>query len=264
MKNILVPIGSTDNSINTLQYAIDFAETINAKVFVMRAYKVLTKAGAFVTADDTMQRETNLYLRTMINAVDTKTVTIKMITAKGNVLESITSIDRELGIDLIIMGPKSNSIKEEVFLGNTSGSVLKQTDIPMLIVPEGYNFTPFKKVLTAFKSGIVNKKGVLEPLQKVLSSFKPISNLLLVKTPSYTDADLVLNSELDAVKSELTITENATTFQGVLEHFQTHNPDLLCVFRRKRGFFQKLWETNTILKKEFYCNIPVLVLRGKL
>jgi len=59
MKNILVPIGSTDNSINTLQYAIDFAETISAKVFVMRAYKVLTKAGAFVTADDTMQRENN-------------------------------------------------------------------------------------------------------------------------------------------------------------------------------------------------------------
>ena len=61
MKHILVPIGSTENSINTLQYAINFAEAINAKVFVMRAYKVLTKAEAFVNADDTMQRETNLY-----------------------------------------------------------------------------------------------------------------------------------------------------------------------------------------------------------
>ena len=117
MKHILVPIGSSDNSINTLQYAIDFAATIKAKVFVMRAYRILSKAGAFVNADDTMQRETNLYLRTMINAVDRKEVTIKMISAKGNVLESITSINRELNIDLIIMGPKSNSIKEEFFLG---------------------------------------------------------------------------------------------------------------------------------------------------
>ena len=263
MKHILVPIGSSDNSINTLQYAINFAEAMNAKVFVMRAYKILSKAGAFVNADDTMQRETNLYLRTMINSVDRKNVAIKMITAKGNVLESITSINRELNIDLIIMGPKSNSIKDEMFLGNTSGSVLKQTNIPMLIVPENYTFSPIKKVLTAFKSGIINKQGVLDPLKKVLNSFSATSNLLLVKTPSYTDKDLKLDTELEAVKTELTTTENATTFQGVLEHFQSHNPDLLCVFRRNRGFFQKLWETNTILKKEFHCNIPLLVLRGK-
>jgi len=264
MKYILVPIGSTENSINTLQYAIDFANNINAKIFVMRAYKILSKAGAFVNADNTMQRETNLYLRSMINAVDRKGVTIKMITAKGNVMESITSIDRELGIDLIIMGPKSNSIKEEVFLGNTTGSVLKQTNIPMLIIPEKYIFTPLNRVLTAFKSGVINKEGVLEPLQKIITLFKPSCNLLLVKTPSYKDENLVLDPALDAIKTKLTITENATTFQGVLEHFQSQNPDLLCVFRRKRGFFQKLWETNTILKKEFHCNIPLLVLKGKL
>ncbi|CAM1350188.1 universal stress protein [Tenacibaculum insulae] len=264
MKHILVPIGSSENSINTLQYAIDFAATINAKVFVMRAYKILSKAGAFVTADDTMQRETNLYLRTMINAVDKKNVTINMISAKGNVLESITAINRKLHIDLIILGPKSNSIKEEVFLGNTSGSILKKTDIPMLVIPEGYVFSPIKKVLTAFKSGIVNQTNVLAPLHKIITTFNAISNLLLVKTPSYTEEDLIIDADLKKEKNSLTITENATTFQGVLEHFQSHNPDLLCVFRRKRGFFQKLWEKNTILKKEFYCTIPVLVLRGKL
>ncbi len=264
MKHILVPIGSTDNSMSTLQYAIDFAKAMNAKVFVMRAYRVLSKAGAFVNADDTMQRETNLYLRTLINAVDRKGVPIKMISAKGNVLESITSINRELNIDLIIMGPKSNSIKEEVFLGSTSGSILKHTDIPMLVIPEGYKFSSIKSVLTAFKSGVMNKKNVLDPLHKIIATFIASSNLLLVKTPNYTEEDLVLDTELKSTQNNITITENATIFQGVLEHFQSHNPDLLCVFRRKRGFFQKLWEKNTILKKEFHCNIPLLVLRGKL
>ena len=35
MKHILVPIGSTENAKNILQYAIDFATEINAKVFVL-------------------------------------------------------------------------------------------------------------------------------------------------------------------------------------------------------------------------------------
>lgn len=133
----------------------------------------------------------------------------------------------------------------------------------MLIVPESYVFKPFNAILTAFRTGIVNKKNVLDPLKFIKNKFNPVINLLLVKTPKYVDEDLILNEQLESLKSSLTITENATTFQGVLEHFQSHQPDMLCVFRRKRGFFNKLWEKNTILKKEFHCNIPLLVLGGK-
>lgn len=263
MKNILVPIGSSENSINTLQYAIDFANEVGAAIFVLRAYNVQSKAGTIIDVNAILERESNLYMRSMINNVDRKGKDIQLISAKGNVVDSIASIDKEIGIDLIMMGPKSNSIKEEVFLGATSGSVVKQSDIPVLIVPESYVFKPFNSVLTAFKSGVVNRKDVLNPLQFVKNKFNPVINLLLVKTPGYVDADLVIDAALNSLKSSLKITENATTFQGVLEHFQSNNPDMLCVFRRKRGFFKKLWEKNTILKKEFHCSVPLLVLSGK-
>lgn len=263
MKNILVPIGSSENSVNTLQYAIDFACEIDANVFVLRAYNVQPKAGIIINVDGILKRESNLYLRSVINAANRKGKNIQLITAKGNVLDSIDSVEKEIGIDLIVMGPKSNSIKEEVFLGSTSGSVVKQSNIPVLIVPEAYVFKPFNAILTAFRTGIVNKENVLDPLKFIKNKFNPVINLLLVKTPKHVDEDLILNEELESLKSSLTITENATTFQGVLEHFQSHQPDMLCVFRRKRGFFNKLWEKNTILKKEFHCNIPLLVLGGK-
>ena len=263
MKNILVPIGSTENSINTLQYAIDFAVEVNADVFVLRAYNILSKVGTIKDVDSILERESNLYMRSMINAVDRKGKEIKLISAKGNVVDSIAAVQKEIGIDLIMMGPKSNSIKEEVFLGNTSGSVVKQSNIPVLIVPESYTYKAFNTVLTAFKSGTVNKEGAIEPLNFIKQSFNPVVNLLLVKTPGYSEQDLIIDERLLAVKFSLKITENATTFQGVLEHFQSNNPDMLCVFRRKRGFFKKLWEKNTILKKEFHCSVPLLVLSGK-
>lgn len=263
MKNILVPIGSSENSINTLQYAIDFANEVGADIFVLRAYNVQSKAGTIIDVNAILERESNLYMRAMINSVDRKGKDIQLISAKGNVVDSIASVHKEIGIDLIMMGPKSNSIREEVFLGATSGSVVKQSDIPVLIVPESYVFKPFNSVLTAFKSGVISKNDVLMPLQFVKNKFNPVINLLLVKTPGYVDEDLVIDEALNSLKSSLKITENATTFQGVLEHFQSNNPDMLCVFRRKRGFFKKLWEKNTILKKEFHCSVPLLVLNGK-
>ncbi|WP_299671440.1 universal stress protein [uncultured Polaribacter sp.] len=263
MKHILVPIGSTESAKNTLQYAIDFAEDIHANIFVFRAYSSHAKAGTMINVDAIIERETNLYLKTMVNACDRKNVVIKLISAKGSVVDSVEAIDNELGIDLIIVGAKSNSIKEELFLGRTAGSLVKQTNVPLLAVPDGYTYAPVSNILMAFKSGIVKSKTVLKPLQFIIDKFKAKVHLLLVKTPNYTEEDLVLHKDLKEIQGTLTFTENATTFQGVLEHIKTHNPDMLCVFRRKRGFFKKLWEKNTILKEEFYSKVPLLVLKGK-
>ena len=263
MKHILVPIGSRKNASNTLQYAIDLAKEVHAKIYVFRAYKALSKTGTLINMNAILERETNLYLRAMIQSIDTKNVDVKMISAKGGTIESIHTVHEELGIDLIVVGPRSNSIKEEVFLGNTSGSIVKQTTIPVLIVPESYQFKPFKLALTAFKSGKLEKKGVLVPLQEIQKNFQTKVNLLLVKTPDYKEEDLKIDMSLKAIQNTFSTTENMTTFQGVLEHFQSNNPDLLCVFRRKRGFFQKLWEKNTVMKSEFHCTIPLLILSGK-
>ena len=263
MKHILVPIGSTENASNTLQYAIDLASEMNAKVLVSRAYKVVSRAGTIINVDSIVARETQLYLRAIISSVDTKGVDVKVLSVKGGTLESIKTVNSEIGIDLVVVGTKSNSIKDEVFLGSTTGSIVRQTELPVLVVPTGYQFKPLQVSLAAFKSGRLNKEGVLSPLQEIKKTFDTKVNLLLVKTPDYKEEDLTLDKELTEIQHSLTTTENATTYQGVLEHFQSHNPDLLCVFRRKKGFFKKLWEKNTILKSEFYCPIPLLVLRGK-
>ena len=263
MQHILVPIGFTESAQNTLQYAIDFAAEINAKVFVFRAYSAQSKAGTIINITGIIERETNLYLRTMVKSVDTKDVDVKLISAKGSVVDSVLAIDDDLGIDLIIVGAKSNSIKEELFLGKTAGSIVKQTNITVLTVPENYSYKPLKNILMAFKSGVIKSKTALKPLQIIVNKFASQVNLLLVKTPDYSDNDLIINKNLEKLQSTLTVTENATTFQGVLEHFQTHNPDMLCVFRRKRGFFKKLWEKNTVLKEEFHTSVPLLILKGE-
>lgn len=263
MNHILVPIGSSENAQNTLQYAIDFAAAVGAKVFVFRAYKVISKAGTIINIDEIVARETSLYLRSVVNLVDTKDVDVKIISGQGSAVDSILAVEKELGIDLVITEPKSNSIKEEVFLGSTSGSIVKNTQIPVLVVPEGNTFKPFASVLTAFKSGKLKKEGMLTPLASIVKAFGTKVNLLLVKTPDYREDDLILNEELTDIQDSFAVTENVTIFQGVLEHFQSNNPDLLCVFRRKRGFFQKLWESNTVLKSEFHCSIPMLILNGQ-
>ncbi len=262
MKNILVPIGIS-NTGETLQYAVDFAFEFSAQVFVMDVFTVSAKAGSLANISEKVAKSSKERLKEIIDKVDVKGTAIKIATYNGDIADGLIEIDTELGIDLIILAPRSNDIKEELYLGNTTGKIIKKTDISALIVPKGTVFKPFKTTLTAFKSGILKKKRMLEPLLTIQKKFNTSINLLLVKTPGYTKDDLKVDPALIDISEQLTLTENATTYQGVLEHFQSQHPDLLCVFRRKRGFFKKLWEKNTILKSEFFVKTPVLILRVK-
>ena len=47
-----------------------------------------------------------------------------------------------------------------------------------------------------------------------------------------------INKDSNKIISNLTLTENATVFQGVLEFLHQEDPDLICVIQRKRGFFK--------------------------
>ncbi|WP_299115781.1 universal stress protein [uncultured Winogradskyella sp.] len=263
MKNILVPVGSSKNAKCHLQYAVDFAKAFGAKVYVVQIYNVYTKAGTMIKIDHILERESQAFLDEHVASIDKKGVEVITRVFKGKLVDTIESACKALEIDLIVLEPRTNSIKEEVYLGKTSGKIVKQTEIPALIVPECYEYKPIVKMLMATKSAAVKKEDALKPLIAIKNQYKAIVNLLLVKTPNYNKGDLEVSKELAAIITNTTKANAQTTFQAVLEHYQDHNPDLLCVVRRKRGFFQKLWEDNTILKKDFHSTtIPVLVLSG--
>ncbi|MFB9052111.1 universal stress protein [Formosa undariae] len=262
MKNILVPVGNSKNIESHLQYAVDFAHAFGARLYVVQVYDMRVKSGTLGKIDHILDRESLLYLNNLLTKIETKEIDIVVKSFKGKLVDTLELICKTADIDLMLVEPRTNSTKEAVFLGKTSGKIIKKTNIPSLIVPEGYVFKPVSNVLVAIKSAIIKKEQALLPLQQIQNQFKAVVNLLLVKTPFYEEGDFNVHNSLSSLITETVFTENPTTFHGVLQHYNSHTPDLLCVFRRKRGFFAKMWEKNVILKKDFYSPFPVLVLKG--
>jgi len=263
MKNILVPVSSTENGINNLKYAVNFASMSGGKVFLINIYKEFSKVGTITKVNQLMIDESAQQLQEIIDAVNTTAVEVIAKPIKGNPFEGIKRISKQFDIDLIVVSPQSVDMSNDTYLGNTTGKLVKQTEIPLLIVPKDYLFRKFDSILVAFKNGQFEKENVLSPLKDMVRIFKSKINLLHVITPEVTAECKEIDTDLLTMKNSLTITENATTFQGVLEHFQSHNPDMLCVIRRKRGFFKKLWEKNSVMKRDFHTSIPLLILSGR-
>ena len=263
MNNILVPIGNVSTAHETLQYAVDFAQTFSSTVYAMEVFSAPARSGSLTNISQKVEGISKERLKEVISMVDPKGVEIKIATYKGDLIDGLKEVDTELGLDLIIISTRCNDYQEEYYLGPTTGGIIKQTNIPTLIVPKGAVFSPYKSALTAFKSGILKDERILNPLKAIVGEFDTHVSLLMVKTPDTTEQDLEINPALKALGEKLTVTEQAKTYLGVLEHLKEEQPEILAVFRRKRGFFKALLEKNTILKSEFNSRVPVLVLSVK-
>ncbi len=263
MKNIFVPLGISTNAKQTLSYAIDFAHHVDADLFVMDSYHPSFKNAHILNAKEAVERNNQKRIKEMIQGIDTKKVSIRFVAYDGDFLSGVAALDQEVGIDLVVTAPTPNSSDTTIFLGSTAGSLVKKTNLPVLIVPEEESFSVPKRALFAFKHGQIEGEKSLQPVHFFQKKFEVDVNLLLVKIPGQSRADQQIDHEIVELSNDMTSTENATVYQGVLEHFSAKQPDLLFVFARKRGFFEKLIASDIVYKKDFFTKKPLLVLKNR-
>lgn len=261
MKNILVPVGDAKNSLSNLQYAVDLAREFDANVYAVAVFQEISMLGNTLKENEDIKKETEQRLQEVINEIDHKDVSIIAHPLKGGIVEGVNRFATHVPIDLMVLSPRSNAVSDEIFLGNTSGMLLKGTDIPILIVPEGEKFKKPASILMAFKRGNFRKRGILKPIENYIKRFDTKLHVLHVETPEGTEEMKKVSDNLKNLQSSYKVVQSATTFQAVLEYIHVYEPDMVCVVRRKRGFFKLLIERNVILKKEFNTTRPLLVLK---
>ncbi|PCH74810.1 MAG: universal stress protein UspA [Flavobacteriaceae bacterium] len=262
MKTILVPIKTIERSSVMLQYAIDFASAINASLIVLYSYGEIRMANTISRVDDAMRFLAEEELELFLEAMDVKKVPIRQVCSKGNMLDCIWELQQKEEIDLMVGKTRTNRRNQQLYIGKFTGDMIQKIDCPIIIVPNNYVFKRIETILMAIKSGILKREDLLLPLHAMHSEFNVTLNLLQVITPYVKEKDLLINKELKNICSTFKTTENGTIFQGVLEHLNVNYPDLICVIRRKKGFFEKLWKDNSVKREDFESRVPLLVLRG--
>ena len=262
MKNIAIPIGISDFAAHTLRYGFDLAHYFGATVYLIDAYPPRSTGSSHMQNIHALAEEKNVArIKTLAQSNNPQAVPVKILRSQQDLVGSIKNLNAQVGLDLIVVAPRNNDMHEKVFLGRIAGSLIKRTDIPVWVAPLEQAFMPTTKMLLALKHGSFAQAHPVSFIQKLLQKTQAAMDLLFVQTPSLPDPHEHADAALMAMAQQTLQTKNATVYQGVLEHFQASQPDLLVVFKRERGFFEKLWEPDMVLKKDFYCTVPLLVLK---
>ena len=265
MKTILFPTDFSNNALNALDYAIEFANLFGSQLVMFNAVNVQSKVGTLQVLERQMVQDAEEELKNWVARAKNKLYNQDAIIAKvvkGDVVKKVENIAKQFDADLVIVSAKGEGDAEDKYLGKVSSGLVKNTNIPILIVPKAYRYKPIKNIVFSLKYKRVASPKVVEPLKIIAKKYNASVALVHVKTPDF-DPLRGENLFLDDLPYEPYNIEGNFIYEVTRSFIKDHPIDLLVAIRRKRGFFKHIVFNNGTKKKTFNSKVPFLVLQGK-
>lgn len=262
MNHIIVPVDLSQNSKEALKYAAKLASKSGADIMVVYCYSLLQRVVTHTTRKKDTIPDPEAWIVKRVDKLKSKfpglIINYKII--KGDVLDNLRKMVDVTKADFVVMGCQGENESMDNFLGSTSGSLVKTTDIPVILIPPRVKFKGIDKVVFAAKNTFVQYMGSLEPIVQIKQVFNPHIQLLhLGEAP---DPMPEQSFSILPLVNDITRYGNDNFNESINEYLSQHHADLLCVIRRKRGFFEKLLGRSGTPASKFNVAVPILVLIG--
>ncbi|QHT70301.1 universal stress protein [Rhodocytophaga rosea] len=263
MKTILFPTDFSKNAANALNYAVEIAGLLSARIVVLYTIRSLADRDTFITKDTFSTPEgaekALIKLQTDISAK----VTCEYIIKKGAITDEIVATTKQQQIDLVIMGTKgAGDVPDSLaMLNSTTANLVSESVCPVLAVPAGYRYQPIRRVVLVVDMDEV-EETVLRPFIELVTVLK--AEVILLTIVSEKEKVPAQSSKLTQLLESFPFTTHTLTDPDVVEGIQafirTHQADLLTVVDRKKNFLQSLFADNISQKLALHTKIPLLTL----
>jgi nucleotide-binding universal stress UspA family protein len=275
LETILAAVDFSAHSNNAAIYAANIADLFSSKLTLFNAYTIPVTGAEMgyippvidmqKDAEDSMKKEiAELKMLFPDLKID---YSIKMGSAAD--LTKVTA--EEINAGLIIIGIEGHGGKiKEHLIGTTSTYVLRQSRIPVLVIPGNYKFKKIENMGFAcdFEDEELEKNSVLDKVKELRNLFGARLEILNVTGP-YEEVTSEKENKMNFVEEKFKNTDHKTAIikeksveKGLLELIKQYNMDLLIVNPKKHGFFHRLFSESETKKLTFHSPIPVLGIHG--
>jgi nucleotide-binding universal stress UspA family protein len=263
MNHIIVPVDLSKNSKEALRYASHIAAATGAGLTVVFGYNLLEKAIRYVTKKGVVDKDPDKWIQKRVIRINTKRpeidVNFKII--QGDIIDSIKRLAEQKSAGLVIMGCQGKGENPNTFLGSTAGEMIRDTQLPVLLVPPRYKFQGIKNVVLAVKNTSVRYMGTLEPIIRIKQAFHP--QIQLLHLGGEQDPLPAKSFSILQLINDITRYGHDNLQNSLREYLEQHPSDMVCLLRRKRGTLEKSIGSSRTPVEKLRIDIPVLVLAGE-
>lgn len=268
MKNILILTDFSDNALNACHYAVQLFEHDEITFHLSHIKKTrqyisddLMSLGSSDSLYDALIKSEKQKLKDLKNNLE--------LTYNNNHHNYSYSIDYDVftdaikqsialnHIDLVVMGSNGISNSSESIFGSNTIQVLRDIEIPILVIPEDYDFNPWQEVLMPIEAGVSID---VEMLGTVLKKLKPFTSKIHVLHLYRENKEEIPNNDVE-LKFKEVFKGNALEYHkvknvpmsfSVNNYIQTHDIDLIVLNIKSESFFKRLFfgsETSKIANR---------------
>lgn len=264
---------------NAQRYAFQFAYDIKGMLYLLHIYEIpfsSTPANAndFIdTKDDYKTSELNALenqrgiLFNEFN-VSEKELLVECIVKSGKASKQIRHQAEDVNADFIVVGTHGASKFREAFLGSHTWDVIKKSGIPVIAVPENYQFKPVKNIVfgSEFREGEIPVVNYLVHLAKRLGATLTLLHISN-KGKSKEEDEKMMNDFKNEVEKEITyhlveyrIAHYDDVVDGLNDFCIRTKADLLAMSPEKSSAIKlAINPTSSLTRKmTFHAHIPIL------
>lgn len=277
MKTILVPTDYSATAENAALYAIHLASQLQVKKIILynafQAPPVITETAAMPTTAlpffdvEDLRDISNTGMQRFKDSIQSfcpPGITIEQQTEFAALENDINEVCKNTDADLIVMGITATSKIEEVLIGSTAVSVVKNTKVPVIIVPSETPYTSIKNVMLACDYKKVVETTPLQPIKNILDATKAALYIVNVYenekeiTSNKTYQQELLHSLLKEYNPRFHFVYNENFITGINAFAEANNIDLIITIPKRHHFFEGLFKESHTKKLAFHSHIPLL------
>ncbi len=290
IRRILVPIDFSEYSNSAALFAFSIAKSINAEIKLLHIFKDPFMGGTYLGnrtsyenfTQNVMNEMFQMAQKNMLLFVDKLKVKLKeynledvsyhYVLQKGKPEYQIIRVTESYKPYMIVLGTKGVGQMPGDLIGSVTLKVIENTTIPVLAIPEQWEFKGFEKLNVLYATDFQDSD--FTALNKLLDILKPFNvklecvhietdeknpwkEMQLFKLESYLNQNYEEDIKCHIIK-------NDDLFAGIQEYVDKMNIDIISFTSPKRSIVYKLLYPNNLKKMIYQSKIPLLIFHSNI
>lgn len=262
MRTIIVASDFSPISNNAVQYAIDAAKHIDARVILFHLYRISSHvANSLVgtkSIDDMLMRKKKEVEQISMQLSTEHNLNVVADVRMGEFLVTIEQVMEDYSGRFLVVGMPKKSL-EHYLLGNTTTSAIQTLKFPILAVPEQVKYHGIKRILYAcdIKRGV--HLQVVKNIKEFAESHHAEVNIFYVGDHMRSDVyDAAIEEGLEGIKYSFKNVPAQSVISAILKEANEIEADLIVMSPHKYGFWSSIIHTSKTNAMASNGKIPLL------
>ena len=269
METILIATDFSQASHYALVYGVEMAMFLKAKVALLYVDQPIFSAAGLAPqlTFEELQECYEARLNEEINQLTNKgAVVIEAIYREGLPSETINSEANKQKAKWIIAGMKGSGKTRRRFFGSTTLSLSRNTEVPLILVPEKAGFTPPKTIALASDFNDETDVNIIDPLEEF--GIKCGSTMVVVRVIKKGMDDFLerlmrptrIKWHCKNLHPSFAFLNDNDVAHAMNVFVQEHAVSIVAMIAQEHSIFEKIFAKSNIKEMMFSTSVPLIIL----